>query len=68
MNMPEMNGKDSFIEMKNTNPEIKAVLVTGFSNSENTEGILNEGIYDILHKPFKLSQIKNLIDRISGDY
>jgi len=63
MKMPEMNGREAYIKMKEINPSIKAILATGYGKNEEAQEILDLGINDILSKPFKIADInKKLSD------
>jgi len=57
MIMPEMNGKECFIELKKINPEIKVVLSSGFSREEDIELMRSLGIKGFIRKPFTGSEL-----------
>ena len=53
MNMPVMNGRDAFVAMREMNPEVKAILATGYSLTANTQEILDEGALSYIQKPYR---------------
>lgn len=61
MIMPEMDGSDAFRAMKKINPNIKALVATGYSLNNEIQQILDEGVRDFIQKPF---MINGLIDKI----
>ena len=62
MIMPEMNGKELFLEMKNINPPIKAMLLSGWIDKEETTNINDIGLVDFLHKPIEKAVLeKNIL-------
>ena len=51
MNMPVMNGRDTFVAMRKINPDVKAILATGYSLDNNAQEILDEGALFHIQKP-----------------
>ncbi len=64
MVMPEMNGHDTFLAMKKINPDIKAILATGYSLNSEVQAILDDGVKDFLQKPFEPAQLQNAIAKV----
>ena len=60
MMMPKMNGRDTFTALKKFNPDVKVLLMSGFSD-QDVQGILSQGIVGFLHKPF---QMKSLLFKV----
>ena len=61
MVMPHMCGKDAFIKMKEINPAVKAIGITGFTKY-NEDDMKTLGIKRILHKPFAFEELQNAIE------
>ncbi len=61
MVMPGKNGKEVFAALKKINPEIKAVLSSGYSIDGQIQEILDMGILEFLHKPYKKDDLLNRI-------
>ncbi|MBT3199478.1 MAG: PAS domain S-box protein [Phycisphaerales bacterium] len=59
--MPKMNGEDTFIEMKKINPNVKAIIASGFSHAQTTNKMLNEGALTLLNKPFNMIKLSQAI-------
>jgi DNA-binding NtrC family response regulator len=66
MVMPEMNGHDTFREMKKINPGIKALLATGFSMNSEVQAILDDGVLGFIQKPFDPKQLRATIAKAMG--
>jgi PAS domain S-box-containing protein len=66
MVMPEMNGPDTFRAMKEINPDVKALLSTGYSLNSEVQAILDEGVAGFIQKPYtKRDLIEKIIDAMS---
>ena len=57
MVMPEMNGKDAFIAMREINPDIIALLASGYSLNGEARIILEEGVKGFLQIPFRKNEL-----------
>jgi len=68
MVMPEINGKDTFIEMKKINPEVIAFLSSGYSLNGEAQKILDEGIKAFIQKPYRWNELAKLIDEALKKY
>ena len=47
-------------------PDIKAVVITGFATIQTAETAKQSGAVEFIAKPFKMSQLKNTLKVISG--
>ena len=57
MNMPVMNGRDTFVAMRKINPDVKAILATGYSLDANAQEILDEGALSHIQKPYRVDDL-----------
>lgn len=62
--MPEMDGIEVFERMASINPEIKAIITSGYSDDCRIERILAGGRHDHLKKPFTRQQLSRSIGRV----
>jgi len=60
MVMPRMDGKEAFVKMKEINPSIKAIGITGYTNHTQEE-MAALGMKKMLHKPFAFEDLSNAI-------
>ncbi len=64
MIMPVMNGKDAFAAMKKINPDIVALITSGYSMDEEAQGIIEQGVKGFIQKPFKMKELSKKIIEI----
>ncbi len=64
MVMPNMNGKDAFLAMKEINPDIKALLSSGYSITGEARSILKAGINGFIQKPYRRVELSKKIAEI----
>jgi len=57
MVMPGMGGEEAFLKMKEINPNILALLSTGFSQNGRVREILNKGVKGFIQKPYDFNQL-----------
>lgn len=64
MIMPEMNGKDCFILMKEIAPDVKVVLSSGFSQEGDVTKMKELGLRGFIQKPFRSAKLSQLINDV----
>jgi PAS domain S-box-containing protein len=66
MVMPKMGGREAFLKLKAMDPEVKALLSTGYSQDGKTQTILDSGVKGFLQKPYRLnallSKVRSVLD------
>ncbi|MCR4421481.1 MAG: cache domain-containing protein [Exilispira sp.] len=60
--MPGINGKETLIKLKEINPNLKVIMISGYIDDEKINECLNLGVKDFLQKPFDIS---SLIEKIN---
>lgn len=72
MIMPKMDGKETYLKLKKINPDIKAILASGFSEDAVVQEILYAGINSFIHKPFTVAElskkIREVLPHITGSH
>ncbi len=63
--MPEMDGLTFLNQIKQDYQEIEIIMMTGYGDMTSVITAMRYGAVDFLKKPFKLSEIKKTISRIS---
>lgn len=61
--MPKMDGMTFLEKLKNVNPNLTVILLTGYPSVESAVKSMKEGAYDYLVKPINLDELKVKIDR-----
>ncbi|RMF57115.1 MAG: response regulator [Calditrichaeota bacterium] len=64
MVMPVMDGKTTFKELKKRNKDQKILVISGYSEREDLQEILQNGVLGFLSKPFQLNEIINKVESI----
>lgn len=63
MQMPGLDGLETFRELKKLNPSVKVVLMTGFASQDRIDAALHEGVVDCLMKPFTAGDVKAVLEK-----
>jgi DNA-binding NtrC family response regulator len=61
--LPEMDGLTLLKKIKQDHPQIEIVMMTGYGDIDSVISALRLGASDYLRKPFKLTDLKEIIDR-----
>ncbi|MBE3038209.1 MAG: response regulator, partial [Chloroflexi bacterium] len=61
--MPEMDGQECFRTLRQLNPNVKAILSTGWGSDGSVQGVLDEGMIDFVQKPYQMEQLAAAVDR-----
>ncbi len=67
MTMPNLNGREAFVKMRNIDKNVKVILSSGYSEQEATERIHETGLLGFLQKPYKPQDLLNKIKHILQD-
>ncbi len=59
--MPEMNGRETYNELKKINPKIKVLLVSGYSLNKQIEELMALGCNGFIQKPFDIVQLSHKV-------
>ena len=62
--LPDVNGLDIYEKVKTINPGVGVIFISGFSQNDNLDGIINKNNYIYLHKPFDPENLIKLLDNI----
>jgi PAS domain S-box-containing protein len=64
MIMPEMNGRDTYEELKRINPKVKVLLVSGYSLNKQIEELMGKGCNGFIQKPFDIVQLSQKLREV----
>jgi two-component system cell cycle sensor histidine kinase/response regulator CckA len=63
--LPGISGYEVFLQMKQINPHIKAVMCSGYTNIENfNEEALMAGFKALLPKPYTFDQLMEILNQL----
>jgi len=66
LKMKELDGIEILKLLQKVSPETKVIIITGFATVEKAREALKIGAYDFIAKPFKLSQLRDLVVKALG--
>ena len=66
LRMPKMTGVELLRSIKAQSPEIPVVVISGYSLSDDDDRVVREIADGFLAKPFKMEDVRALIDRVNG--
>jgi PAS domain S-box-containing protein len=66
MIMPVMGGRECFREMQKINPEIRALLSTGYGLNGAAQQILDDGVAGFVEKPYDLARLSHAVAAVLG--
>jgi CheY-like chemotaxis protein len=66
MVMPKMNGRQTYQAMKEINPEVRAILSSGYTINGEAQAILDEGVLAFVGKPFEKTELSQRIAQALG--
>ena len=61
--MPEMNGMQVLAAVKEWDPEILVIMITGFGTVNSAVEAIKGGAYDFITKPFSGEQLRAVVER-----
>jgi len=61
MIMPDLNGKETFRELKSINSDLCAIISTGYSYEHEADTLIQEGISGFIQKPFNSQKLMEAI-------
>lgn len=68
MIMPDMSGGDTYNQMRKINPDIKALLSSGYSIEGKASQIMRCGCNGFIQKPFNIEELSNKVREILDEY
>jgi DNA-binding NtrC family response regulator len=66
LKMKEVDGMRFLEEVKKQRPETEVIVITGFATMETAKQSFQKGVFDFIAKPFKLSEIQDVVTRAAA--
>jgi signal transduction histidine kinase len=67
MIMPRMNGRECFRRLREMNPEVKAILSTGYGLDSAVRELLGDGMIGYVQKPYVVGQLSEAVAKALAD-
>jgi two-component system cell cycle sensor histidine kinase/response regulator CckA len=64
MAMPGMDGRETFEELKTINPQVKAILSTGFAEDDRAREVMALGVKAFVQKPYRIDDLAGAVRRV----
>jgi two-component system cell cycle sensor histidine kinase/response regulator CckA len=61
MVMPNMDGPTCFRNMKKLQPNVRAILTTGYGLNNKVQELLDEGMYGFIQKPYRIDALSAVV-------
>lgn len=61
--MPNMDGREAFLAIKSLNPQVRAIVASGFTRNSSFGQLLHDGVREILRKPFTMRELSDAIHK-----
>jgi CheY-like chemotaxis protein len=65
--MPGLSGEDVFYRLREMQPDLRVLIVSGFSSAHVVERLLEEGGSDFIQKPFSIEVLSEKVRGCLGD-
>jgi signal transduction histidine kinase/ActR/RegA family two-component response regulator len=66
-NMPNMRGTEIALKMREIQPDLKVIIITGYSEHLSEELLFQNGISEVILKPMILDDFSKIIRRVLGN-
>jgi DNA-binding NtrC family response regulator len=63
--LPGMDGIETFERVKEIDPEVTVIMMTGYTEEDLMRKAVNEGAYTCIHKPFNMEKLIWIVENIS---
>lgn len=67
LKMAHPDGRELLNFTRIHSPKTRVIIITGFATVETADDAMKGGAVEFIAKPFRLSQIRELINKISGE-
>ena len=67
LTMPNLNGRETFREIRRVRPDAAVVLTSGYHEDEATRSFTGKGLAGFIQKPYQLNQLRQILRRILGE-
>jgi two-component system response regulator HydG len=62
--LPGMDGVETFERVKEIDPQVTVIMMTGYTEEDLLKKAVSEGAYTCVHKPFNMENLIDIVDSI----
>ena len=66
LKMEGLDGMEFLTRVKDRSPATEVIVITGFATMETAKQSFQKGVFDFIAKPFKLSEIQDVVTRAAA--
>jgi YesN/AraC family two-component response regulator len=59
-----MGGEECFVELKKLDPDVRAIVASGYDNDEMARGFLDRGWCGYLTKPYRVGELGKVLKTV----
>ena len=63
--LPDMNGVETFEKVKEIDPEVVVIMMTGYTEEDLVKRAVSRGAYTCIYKPFDMEKVMELVGNIA---
>ena len=64
LTMPNMDGEETFRELRRLNPDVNVILSSGYNQQDVANRFAGKGLAGFLQKPYQLAQLRGALDAV----
>ena len=64
LTMPQLDGEQTFRELRRLNPEVRVIISSGYNEQEVSERFVGKGVAGFINKPYKLGEMSGKLREI----
>ena len=65
--LPGMDGVETFEKVREIDPEVTVIMVTGYTEEDLVKKAVSEGAYTCIYKPFDMERVIQMVENISRE-
>ncbi len=67
VDLPKINGWDVLLRIRNTDPDVRIILCSGFLDPELKSAMADGGANDFIGKPYEIQEVLTSLDRVFAE-
>jgi CheY-like chemotaxis protein len=67
MTMPNLDGEETFREMRRLRPDVRTILTSGYSKQYATSKFMDHSLAAFIQKPYSFEELRSVVRNLLGD-
>lgn len=64
LTMPRMDGEQTFLQLRQIDPEVRVIMSSGFGEQEIADKFINKGLAAFIQKPYQMNRLEEKIREV----